>query len=183
MGVGGRKDTPPPPPAEADGGIIASSCDYARGANITEDDEELDGLVTEKSGNIFRVGVFLDFASSSARTMHLYGAYVQMSKRNRIGPHQGAIERLLREREKEREREREREREDAYRVGGGVGEEVEGVQLEVTDHEHVGQHTLERGLPFDSNTRTTRATDSMGMVIICAICVRVPFLTKKFGVV
>ena len=49
-------------------------------------------LLTEQSGNTFRVGISLDFASSSTRTPH--GAYVQMSGRNRIDPHWGEAERL-----------------------------------------------------------------------------------------
>ena len=32
--------------------------------------------VAGKSGNIFRVGIFLDFASLPTRTMHPHGAYV-----------------------------------------------------------------------------------------------------------
>ena len=44
-------------------------------------------LITQKSGNIFRVGISLDFASSSTRTPH--GACVQMSGRHRIDPNLG----------------------------------------------------------------------------------------------
>ena len=52
------------------------------------------GLHTdEREGNIFRVGIFLDFAGSSTRTMHPHGAYVQMRGRNRIDPHWGEGER------------------------------------------------------------------------------------------
>ena len=48
----------------------------------------------EKEREFFRVGSlsFLDFVSSSARTMHPHGAYTQVSGRNRIGPHQGSIQ-------------------------------------------------------------------------------------------
>ena len=49
-------------------------------------------LLTKTSGKFFRVGIFLDLASSSARTPH--GLYVQMSGRNRIDPRWGGIERL-----------------------------------------------------------------------------------------
>ena len=40
----------------------------------------------KKSGKHFRVGIFLGFASSSTRTMHPHGAYVQVSGRNRVDP-------------------------------------------------------------------------------------------------
>ena len=48
-------------------------------------------LLAEKSGNVFRVGIFLDFASSTARAPR--GACVRMSGRNRIDRHRGEIER------------------------------------------------------------------------------------------
>ena len=51
-------------------------------------------LLAKKSGNAFRVGSFLDSARSSARTEGPHGAYVQMSGRNRSGPHWGEAERL-----------------------------------------------------------------------------------------
>ena len=52
------------------------------------------GLLTKAGGKPFRVGIFLDFASSSTRTMHPHGgaSYVRMSGRTRIGPHWGVIE-------------------------------------------------------------------------------------------
>ena len=50
------------------------------------------GLVARKSGDSFRVGIFLGFASESARTPH--GVKVQMGGRNRIDPRGGGIERL-----------------------------------------------------------------------------------------
>ena len=52
----------------------------------------VEGLVKKKGGSISRVGIFLDFASSSARTPH--EAYVQVSGRSRVDPHGGGIERL-----------------------------------------------------------------------------------------
>ena len=52
----------------------------------------LPGLLAKKSGKTFRVGIFLDFASSSTRTPH--GADVQMSGRDRIDSRWGGIERL-----------------------------------------------------------------------------------------
>ena len=51
-----------------------------------------DGLFTKKSGNIFRVGIFLDFVYLTTRTPH--GAYVRRARRNRIDPHGGGIERI-----------------------------------------------------------------------------------------
>jgi len=48
--------------------------------------------ITKKSGNIFRVGVFLDFVWLTTRTPH--GAYVRRARRNRIYRHGGEIERL-----------------------------------------------------------------------------------------
>ena len=51
-------------------------------------------LVPKKSGNIFRVGMFLDFVWLTTRTMHPHGAYVRGARRNRIDPHGGVIERL-----------------------------------------------------------------------------------------
>ena len=50
--------------------------------------------VTKKSGNIFRVGIFLDFVWLTIRTMHPHGASVRRARRNRIDPHGGEIERL-----------------------------------------------------------------------------------------
>ena len=47
---------------------------------------------SEKSGNIFRVGIFLDFVWLTTRTPH--GAYARRARRNRIDPHGGEIERL-----------------------------------------------------------------------------------------
>ena len=47
---------------------------------------------TEQSGKEFRVGIFLDFASSSARAHH--GACVRGAERSRIDPHWVGIERL-----------------------------------------------------------------------------------------
>ena len=54
------------------------------------------GLLAKKSGNVFRVGIFLDFASSSTRAPHVCvcGAYVQMSGGNRIDLNGGEVERL-----------------------------------------------------------------------------------------
>ena len=49
-------------------------------------------LLTKKSGKCFRVGIFLDFASSSTRTPH--GVHAQMGGRLRIGHHWGGFERL-----------------------------------------------------------------------------------------
>ena len=51
-------------------------------------------LLADKTGKKIQVGIFLDFASSTARTPH--EAYVQISGRNRIDPHWGEIERLAR---------------------------------------------------------------------------------------
>ena len=48
--------------------------------------------LAKKSGNIFRVGLFLDFVWLTTRTPH--GAYVRRARRNRIDPHGGEIERL-----------------------------------------------------------------------------------------
>ena len=42
---------------------------------------------------MFRVGIFLDFASSPTCTLH--GAHVQMRGRNRIDPHRGEGARLV----------------------------------------------------------------------------------------
>ena len=53
-------------------------------------------VMTKKSGSTFRVGVVLDFVSSSARTAGPRGAYVQVSgrnqRRNRADPRWGRIE-------------------------------------------------------------------------------------------
>ena len=43
----------------------------------------LHGAAGEKSGDIFRVGVFLDFVRLTTRVPH--GAHVRGAKRNRIG--------------------------------------------------------------------------------------------------
>ena len=51
-------------------------------------------LPAEKSGNIFRVGIFLDFVRRSGTTRTPRGAYVRRAKRNRIVRHRGEIERL-----------------------------------------------------------------------------------------
>ena len=48
----------------------------------------------KRQGNIFRVGIFLDFVRLATRTMHPHGAYVRGAKRNRVDPHRGGIERL-----------------------------------------------------------------------------------------
>ena len=50
------------------------------------------GTLTKKSGNFFRVGIFLDFVWLTTRTPH--GAYVRRARRNRIDHHGGEIERL-----------------------------------------------------------------------------------------
>ena len=50
-------------------------------------------LLTNKSGNIFRVGIFLDFVWLTTRTHH--GAYARGARRNRIDRHGGGIERLV----------------------------------------------------------------------------------------
>ena len=52
------------------------------------------GPFTKKSGNIFRVGIFLDFVRLTTRTMHPHGVYVRGAKRNRVDRHRGVIERL-----------------------------------------------------------------------------------------
>ena len=49
-------------------------------------------LFAKKSGNIFRVGIFLDFVWLTTRTPH--GAYVRRARRNRVDHHGGEIERL-----------------------------------------------------------------------------------------
>ena len=46
----------------------------------------------KKSGNMFRVGIFLDFVWLTTRTPH--GAYARRARRNRVDPHGGEIERL-----------------------------------------------------------------------------------------
>ena len=43
--------------------------------------------LTRKSGNMFRVGIFLDFVWLTTRTPH--GAYVRRARRNRIDRHGG----------------------------------------------------------------------------------------------
>ena len=48
----------------------------------------------KKSGNICRVGIFLDFVWLTTRTMHPHGAYVRRAERNRIDRHWGGIERI-----------------------------------------------------------------------------------------
>ena len=67
------------PPGRRAGGASVSPCHLA-------------ALLTKGSDNVFRVGIFLDFASSSTRTPH--AAYVRVSGRNRIDPHWVEIERL-----------------------------------------------------------------------------------------
>ena len=62
-----------------------SSCVSARSVSAPP-------LVTEENGNIFRVGILLDFASSSARAP--FGAYVRMSGRDRIDPRWSKFEPL-----------------------------------------------------------------------------------------
>ena len=56
----------------------------------------VEGLLAKQGGNIFRVGVFLDFVrrSGTTRTPHGGASYVRGAKRNRIDPHRGEIERL-----------------------------------------------------------------------------------------
>ena len=53
---------------------------------------------TKENGKCFRVGIFLDFARSSTRTVGPHGgaSYVQVSGRDRIGPqwNGGEIERM-----------------------------------------------------------------------------------------
>jgi len=51
---------------------------------------------TKKSGNVFRVGIFLDFVWLTTRTMHPHVGpqHVRGARRNRIVPHGGGIERL-----------------------------------------------------------------------------------------
>ena len=51
-------------------------------------------LITQKSGDILRVGIFLDFVRLTTRTEGLRGAYVRGAGRNRIDPHRGEVERL-----------------------------------------------------------------------------------------
>ena len=43
-------------------------------------------LRKEKSGNIFRVGIFLDFVRLNARTPHGGASYLRGAKRNRLDP-------------------------------------------------------------------------------------------------
>ena len=54
----------------------------------------------KEKGDTFRVGLFLDFVrrSGTTRTMHPHVGpqYVRGAKRNRIGPHWGGVERLMR---------------------------------------------------------------------------------------
>ena len=52
------------------------------------------GLPTRWSGNTFQVGIFLDFARSSARTMHPHGAYAEVGWRHRVDPHWCGVERF-----------------------------------------------------------------------------------------
>ena len=42
-------------------------------------------VITKRSGNIFRVGIFLDFVWLTTRTVH--GAYARRARRNRIDRH------------------------------------------------------------------------------------------------
>ena len=49
-------------------------------------------LLTKKSGNVFRVGIFLDFVRLTTRTPH--GACVRRARRNRFDRYWGEIERL-----------------------------------------------------------------------------------------
>ena len=50
--------------------------------------------ITTTSGNIVRVGVFLDFVWLTTRTPHGGASYVRGARRNRIDRHGGVIERL-----------------------------------------------------------------------------------------
>ena len=52
-------------------------------------------LITEKSGNVFRVGIFLDFVrqSGTTRAEGPHGAYVRRATRSRVDPHRGEVER------------------------------------------------------------------------------------------
>ena len=53
-----------------------------------------EGTLTKKSGNVLRVGIFLDFAWLTTRTPHGGASYVRRAGRNRIDRHGGEIERL-----------------------------------------------------------------------------------------
>ena len=79
--------------------LLAAVTYYVRprtGARVPEPrHRERPDHIAKQSGNVFRVGIFLDFAGSSTRTGGPHGAYVQMSGRNRIDPHGGGIERLV----------------------------------------------------------------------------------------
>ena len=46
----------------------------------------------KKSGNIFRVGIFLDFVWLTTSTEGPHGAYVRGARRSRIDRHRGGIE-------------------------------------------------------------------------------------------
>ena len=50
-------------------------------------------LLTEKSGDSLRVGIFRDFVRLTTRTMHTHGAYAWWAQQSRIGPHWGEAER------------------------------------------------------------------------------------------
>ena len=51
-------------------------------------------LITEQSGNMLQVGIFLDFVRLATRTPHGVASYVRGARRNRIDRHGGGIERL-----------------------------------------------------------------------------------------
>ena len=53
------------------------------------------GLLTGKSDDVFRVGIFLEFVWLTTRTMHPHGAYVRGAKLNRINRRRGGIGRLV----------------------------------------------------------------------------------------
>ena len=46
-------------------------------------------LITQKSRNVLRAGIFRGFIRPSTRTMQPHGAYLQTCGRNRIDPHWG----------------------------------------------------------------------------------------------
>ena len=80
---------------------VRRTCRWAGGIELTFPiGVELNGplprtaLLAKKSGNIFRVGIFLDFVWLATRTMHPHGAYVRRARRNRIDRRGGEIERL-----------------------------------------------------------------------------------------
>ena len=52
-------------------------------------------LPTQRSGKLFPVGIFLDFASSPTRTEGPRGAYVQVGGRNRTDSYWGEVLRLV----------------------------------------------------------------------------------------